>query len=227
MAAQVEASRDLNRIPADLTLRRGSTILAGTPGHERISGLCRVVFTRGELRGSGNAPTNQITKVSVGIIRVSALWNLYRYRHKWHGEVSEDLLLKEKEFAGLRSRLLKGAADFYVKLERLLEGQSDPSSLAALGRAYHDLGELTGEIGNDAEALDVHRKALDVRRELAGRPVSGDAAVLDVVRSLYAVGLKQHATGDRAGRGRRGRRRSAWPWGWSPRAGAATRPDSS
>ena len=106
----------------------------------------------------------------------------------FHGEVSEDLLLKEKEFAGLRSRLLKGATDFYGKLERMLEGQSDPASRAALGRAYYELGELTGEIGNRAEALAVHRKALAVRRELAGRPGADDAAVLDVVRSLYAFG---------------------------------------
>ena len=49
----------------------------------------------------------------------------------FHGEVSEDLLLKEKQFAGLRSRLLKGAAGFYGKLERLLEGQPDPASRAA------------------------------------------------------------------------------------------------
>ena len=35
----------------------------------------------------------------------------------FHGEVSEDLLLKEKQFEGLRAKLLKGAADFYGKLE--------------------------------------------------------------------------------------------------------------
>ena len=45
----------------------------------------------------------------------------------FHGEVSEDLLMKEKQFAGLRTRLLKGAADFYGKLEGLFEGQDDPN----------------------------------------------------------------------------------------------------
>ena len=45
----------------------------------------------------------------------------------FHGEVSEDLLLKEKQFEALRTKLLNGAADFYGKLERLLEGQTDPS----------------------------------------------------------------------------------------------------
>jgi len=38
----------------------------------------------------------------------------------FHGEVSEDLLMKEKQFEGLRTKLLKGAADFYGRLEDLL-----------------------------------------------------------------------------------------------------------
>ena len=46
----------------------------------------------------------------------------------FHGEVSEDLLLKEKPFEGLRTKLLRGAADFYGKLEGLLKGQTDRAS---------------------------------------------------------------------------------------------------
>ena len=38
----------------------------------------------------------------------------------FHGEVSEDLLIKERQFEGLRTRLLRGAAGFYGKLEGLL-----------------------------------------------------------------------------------------------------------
>jgi eukaryotic-like serine/threonine-protein kinase len=106
----------------------------------------------------------------------------------FRGEVSQDLLLKEKQFAGLRSRLLSGAADFYGRLERLLEGQPDPASRAALGRAYFELGMLTDEIGKAAEAAAVHRKGLSVRRELAGRPGAPAEVVLDVVRSLNALG---------------------------------------
>ncbi len=63
----------------------------------------------------------------------------------FHGEVSEDLLMKEKQFEGLRTKLLRGAAEFYGKLEGLLAGQTDPASRAALGRAYNELGELTGQ----------------------------------------------------------------------------------
>jgi serine/threonine-protein kinase len=116
----------------------------------------------------------------------------------FHGEVSEDLLLKEKPFAALRSRLLTGAADFYGKLERLLEGQTDPASRAALARAYHDLGKLTFDIGKSAETLSLYRKALAVRRELAGRPGADDAAVLGLVRALYTLAIQLESTGDAA-----------------------------
>ena len=44
----------------------------------------------------------------------------------FHGEVSEDVLLKEKQFEKLRGKLLRGAAAFYGKLEGLLKGQTDP-----------------------------------------------------------------------------------------------------
>ena len=45
----------------------------------------------------------------------------------FHGDVSEDLLLREKQFEKLRGKLLVGAAGFYDKLEGLLAGQTDPS----------------------------------------------------------------------------------------------------
>ncbi len=124
----------------------------------------------------------------------------------FHGEVSNDLLMKEKQFEGLRTKLLHGAADFYAKLEGLLEGQTDPQSRAALGNAYNELGELTAKIGNQPEALAVHLKALAVRRELAAAAGSGPTrrpgwreARLDVARSLIAAGLLREATGDPPG----------------------------
>src|SRR5262249_5801303 len=117
----------------------------------------------------------------------------------FHGEVSQDLLLKEKQFAGLRARLLGAAADFYGKLERLLEGRADPQSRTALGRAYYELGDLTAQISRSADALAVHRKGLAVRRELAGQPGAGAEATLDVVRSLNAMATLLDYTGDEAG----------------------------
>jgi hypothetical protein len=42
----------------------------------------------------------------------------------FHAGVSEDLLLKQKEFGALRTKLLRGAQEFYRKLEGLLGGQA-------------------------------------------------------------------------------------------------------
>jgi serine/threonine protein kinase len=106
----------------------------------------------------------------------------------FHGEVSKDLLLKEKQFDGLRNKLLRGASSFYEKLEGLLKDQDDPASRATLGKAYHELGMLTARIGDQRAALAVYRKALAVRRELADRPNARPEEVLDVVRTLIQVG---------------------------------------
>ena len=144
----------------------------------------------------------------------------------FHGEVSEDLLLKEKAFAGLRAKLLSGAADFYGKLERLLEGQADPQSRAALGRAYHALGKLTVTVGRTAEGVAVHRQGLAVRRELAGRPGADAGAVLDVARSLHDIGVTLTITGDSTGSAASTGKARRWSRAWSPRAAGGTRPGS-
>jgi serine/threonine-protein kinase len=114
----------------------------------------------------------------------------------FHGEVSRDLLLKEKPFEKLRNKLLRGAVDFYGKLEDLLQGQTDPASRAALGQAYMELGALTGRIGDKAAALAVQEKALTLRRELAARPDAALAARLDLVRSLLEVGSMRREIGE-------------------------------
>ena len=68
----------------------------------------------------------------------------------FHGEISKDLLLKQDQFQKLRDKLLRGAADFYGRLEGLLKERTDRESQAALGRAYEELGELTLSIGDAA-----------------------------------------------------------------------------
>src|SRR5262249_41878445 len=124
----------------------------------------------------------------------------------FHGEVSEDLLMKEKPFEGLRTKLLRGAADFYDKLESLLRHQNDPKSREALGRSYYELADLTGKIGRVPEALNVHEKGLAVWRALAEGGRAGatteaeqQAAQLEVARSLLAVGRWRRETGDLKG----------------------------
>jgi eukaryotic-like serine/threonine-protein kinase len=114
----------------------------------------------------------------------------------FHGEVSEDLLLKEKKFEGLRTKLLKGAADFYGRLEDLLKDQSDRESRAALGKAYDELGELTSKIGDQTAALGVYGKSLAVRRVLMSEPGADVVSKLDVAQSLNAAGWLQRSMGD-------------------------------
>ena len=114
----------------------------------------------------------------------------------FHGEVSQDLLLKEKQFEGLRIKLLHGAAGFYGKLEELLKGHADRPSREALGLAYTELADLTAEIGNKPEALAVHRKALATRRESTSGPDANAQSVLDLVQSLLSVGRLLDETGE-------------------------------
>jgi serine/threonine-protein kinase len=160
-----------------------------------------------DLKASNDAlaaATAQVTQANAGLTeanqRVAARFDLALEAIKlFHGEVSEDLLFKEKQFEGLRAKLLRGAANFYNRLEDLLKSQTDRQSRAALGRAYSELGELTNQIGSKPEALSVHRKALAVRRELADAPAADAATKADVASSLLAVALLQQATGDTAG----------------------------
>jgi serine/threonine-protein kinase len=117
----------------------------------------------------------------------------------FHGEVSADVLFKEKQFDKLRTKLLHGAADFYRRLEELLAGHTDRQSRAALAKAYDELGQLTAQIGSNQEALAVHRKALAVRRELAAELGADAATKADAALSLLAVGRLEDYTGDLPG----------------------------
>ncbi len=116
----------------------------------------------------------------------------------FHGGVSEDLLLREKQFDGLRTRLLRGATDFYQRLEGLLAGESDRHSRVALGQAYHDIGELTAKIGSQAEALAALRRGLEIRLALASDATGDPDSKRDAALSLIAVGDLQEATGEAA-----------------------------
>ncbi len=114
----------------------------------------------------------------------------------FHSGVSEDLLLKEKQFDALRTKLLRGATDFYQRLESLLAGQADHRSRTALGQAYHDIGELTARIGTQTEALAALKRGLELRVALAAEPEAGAATKLQAAQSLLAVGDLQEATGE-------------------------------
>ena len=70
----------------------------------------------------------------------------------FHSGVSEDVLLKQEEFKALRTKLLRGAREFYRKLEGLLQGHEDRDSRLALGRAYLEVSELTRQLDSVEEA---------------------------------------------------------------------------
>jgi tetratricopeptide (TPR) repeat protein/tRNA A-37 threonylcarbamoyl transferase component Bud32 len=117
----------------------------------------------------------------------------------FHTGVSQDFLLKERRFAGLRAKLLATAADFYERLEDLLKGQGDPRSRAALGQAYHEFGELTAKIGSRKEALAALKRGLELRRRLASEPEADRTAKLDLSQTLIAFGDLLEASGDLTG----------------------------
>jgi serine/threonine-protein kinase len=116
----------------------------------------------------------------------------------FHGEVGEDLVLKADQFKPLRDKLLRGAADYYGKLERQLRGQPDRASRAALLNAYFELGELTSKIGDKPAALAVHRKGLAVSRELASEPAADAEARGELANSLHATSELLRQTGNLA-----------------------------
>ncbi len=116
----------------------------------------------------------------------------------FQGEVGDDLVLKADQFKPLRDRLLRGAADFYGKLEGMLKGQSDRASRAAMGDAYFELGELTSKIGNRPAALAAHRKGLAIRRELASEAAGDDVVRGDLARSLSSISGLLDGTGNSA-----------------------------
>ena len=116
----------------------------------------------------------------------------------FHTGVSEDFLLKEEQFKDLRNKLLRGAAEFYGKLEAMLDERQDRSSQAALARAYVELAALTAKIGKTDEALAVYSKALAVRRALASEPGTDVETRLDMARTMLDKGRLQEDSGDRA-----------------------------
>jgi serine/threonine protein kinase len=112
---------------------------------------------------------------------------------------SEDVLLKQPQLEGLRTRLLTGSLSFYRKLEASLAGETDSRAREALGRAYAEAGDLNAKIGSKEEALRAHQQALTIREELQRRrPGDLDLRIdlrIDLARSQFEVGHMQYETG--------------------------------
>ena len=179
-----------------LTRHRTGVTAAGAALLVALAGLAAVLGVEARANGQLTAKNAQL---DAALVREADRFDLAMDAIKlFHGEVSEDLLLKEKKFEGLRRKLLRGAADFYGKLEGLLEGQPDPKSRAALAKSYSELADVTTQIGKGDEALALQLKALAVRRELASRPGADEGATLDLIRGLYSAARANLSLGDAA-----------------------------
>ena len=103
----------------------------------------------------------------------------------FHSGVSEDLLLKQKEFELLpRKKLLDGEADFYRKLQSQQGRDSDFSSRAALARAYAGLGEMGSKIGATEQALRDFAEARALYEALIAEAPSDPVPRRELVRLL-------------------------------------------
>ena len=179
-----------------LTRHRTGVTAAGAALLAALTGLAAVLGVQARANSLLTAKNAQL---DAALVREADRFNLAMDAIKlFHGEVSEDLLLKEKKFEGLRRKLLRGAADFYGKLEGLLEGQADPKSRAALAKSYTELADVTTQIGKGNEALALQLKALAVRRELASRPGADAGTTLDLVRGLYTAARAHLSLGNAA-----------------------------
>jgi len=107
----------------------------------------------------------------------------------FHRGVSGDFLLQQPEFIPLRDRLLKGANDFYRKLEAELTGQSDRRSRRALALSYLELGKLTLKVGSGKDARYQIRRSVEVSRGLAEEAGDDVESRADLARNLREFGV--------------------------------------
>jgi serine/threonine protein kinase/tetratricopeptide (TPR) repeat protein len=158
----------------------------------------RVVQANVELREANEKTLRANEQLHAANVRERQRFELAMDAIKlFHGEISKDLLLKERNFEKLRSKLLHAAADFYGRLEGLLKDRQDRESKQALGRAYEQLGELTSDIGGSKEALAIFENAINVQRGLAAVTDADDANKLDLARSLRYRGFLLEGMSDR------------------------------
>jgi hypothetical protein len=144
-----------------------------------LAGTATVLAVQTEANGRLKRANNDLAKANTVIMNANADLNSANLREKqrfdlameaiklFHGQVGNDLVLKADRFKSLRDKLLRGAADFYGRLNGLLHDQPDRASRAAMGNAYFELGGLITNIGDQQAALAAHQQGLVVRRALA------------------------------------------------------------
>ena len=198
------------RINKFVRRNRMAVVSVATTGLVALAGIVAVLFVQHQantrLRQANeelNLANERVTKTNADLRvaneRVKERFNLATEAIKFfHGEVGDDLVLKADQFKPLRDKLLQGAAEFYGKLETLLENQPDRASREAMGDAYFELGILSAKIGDRPAALNIHQKGLAVRRELDSGSAATIEARANVARSLFEVGALLLSTGKSA-----------------------------
>jgi serine/threonine-protein kinase len=109
----------------------------------------------------------------------------------FHSGVSDDVLLKQKEFEKLRTKLLRGAREFYQKLEQLLQGQTDREARRSLGSAYYEIGTLDLEIDTLREGYEAQKRALALFEELSREDPSDPDIKYQLGRCWEAISTLQ------------------------------------
>jgi serine/threonine-protein kinase len=100
----------------------------------------------------------------------------------------------------LRKRLLKEPLQFFRGLRDRLQAQGDtrPESLARLAEAGFALGTLEYEIGDQQDALEAHRAALVILKDLAEAHPEDVVYRANLAQSYNSVGILLHDTGQPA-----------------------------
>jgi serine/threonine-protein kinase len=159
-----------------------------------LAGLGAVAGVQAKANGELKALNSRLNRSNIELAaekaRVQERFDLaLEAIQTFHTGVSEDFLLKERQFKGLRERLLTSASDFYGKLAALLKDATDRPSQQVLLRVNFELAELTGKVGRYEDSLAAHRKVLAAREALAAGPAVDPKATVEVGKSLTKVAL--------------------------------------
>jgi tetratricopeptide (TPR) repeat protein len=175
LAVQTRANHELKRSNAELAIANQKVTRANTDlaiAHQKVT------RANTDLRASNERERARF-RLAMEAIRT------------FHSGVSDDVLLKQKELETLRAKLLRGAREFYQKLEGLLEGQTDPESRRSLGAAYYEIGTLDLEIGTLRESYEAQKRALVVFEGLARENPSDPDANYQLGRCWQAISTAQ------------------------------------
>jgi serine/threonine-protein kinase len=157
-----------------LTRHRVGVTAAGAAALVALAGAALLLGVQARANTALHAANSDLAVANTKVIKANADLAAANERERtrfalaqeairtFHTGVSEDVLLKVEEFKALRAKLLRGAREFYHKLEGLLQGQEDRDSRLALGRAYLEVSELTRQLDSVEDANAVLGRALDL-----------------------------------------------------------------